>query len=418
MKTYKGDTSVNALVLTEYGTAFFVSNANVPPIQFEYHVKIKIFNTEGLKKGTVEIPLYSRDKGSYDQLRSVKGITYNKGDKGQLERINLANDQVQTTKIDEHHSIVKFTLPKMSKGSVIEYSYIIETPYINNFKTWMFQSDIPKLSSTYEISIPKLYGYEVSLKGSLPLTTNTFKEVPRCFFLNGVNYECVTGIYHMENIPAFVAQPNMLSPKSFMSGVYFQLTDMAVISNFVDRNMSSGRQAIARNWKEFSDFLKLQDNFGDQIKKKFPFKNELAKVAEQQTTPLDKAKAVFTYIQKNFTWNGYDGIFTDDGVKKSFEKRKGSVGDINIALISALNSAGISADPVLLSTRDNGTVNKAAPSLNDLNYVVAKVIIGDKVYFADATDPNVVFGQLPSRALNGQGYIISLHSTDDWIDLH
>ena len=132
---------------------------------------------------------------------------------------------------------------------------------------------------------------------------------------------------------------------------------------------------------------------------------------------MEKAKAIYAYIQKWFKWNGYIGIGSENGIKKALELHSGGIADINLSLIAALNSAGINTEAVLLSTRDHGIANDLYPALNDFNYVIAKVNIGDKSYLLDATDQLLAFGMLPLPCLNGRGRVFSLDKPSYWSDI-
>ncbi len=69
-----------------------------------------------------------------------------------------------------------------------------------------------------------------------------------------------------------------------------------------------------------------------------------------------KAKAVYAYIQKLFKWNDYLGIYSTDGLNKALDTHTGNDADINLSLVNALSN-WFAYRHVLLSTRDNGTVN-------------------------------------------------------------
>lgn len=56
IKKYDSDTSAVAVVLNEFGEAYF-EDANDYNLLFEYHARIKILKTEGVSHGTFEIPL-------------------------------------------------------------------------------------------------------------------------------------------------------------------------------------------------------------------------------------------------------------------------------------------------------------------------------------------------------------------------
>ncbi|MEO6148524.1 MAG: DUF3857 domain-containing protein [Mucilaginibacter sp.] len=407
------DASVHALMLNEYGKAFFVSNTANPPIQFEYHARIKIFDEAGLKKGVVEIPLYNRDRASYEKIREVTGKTFYKTADGAVKSIQLTDAQVKTTRLDDHHSVVTFTLPELTKGCIIEYKYILESPYIVNFRTWEFQSDIPKLTSVYNVIIPQFFGYEVTMKGNLKLNATKSQIDKKCYYFNGLATDCINTVYAITDIPALATVPGVISLKDYRSAIYFQLTDMISVPNFTDRNYGVS-VSIGKNWEKFDEYLMMHDDLGQQLKGKSPFKSAIKNIIAGKATDLDKAKAVYQYIQHVFKWNGYYGIFSPDGIKKSFDRHSGNVADINLALISALNAAGIKAEAVITSTRENGAINTELPSLNDFNYIVAKVYIDGKVYMADATDPAFEFGVLPPRVVHDKGRNIRFGNVGNW----
>jgi len=119
-----------------------------------------------------------------------------------------------------------------------------------------------------------------------------------------------------------------------------------------------------------------------------------------------------------FKWNEFYGIESVDGLSKALDAHSGSVADINLSLVNALNAAGLNTEAVLLSTRENGNVNTLYPVINDFNYVIAKVNIGDQNYLLDATDPLLPFEVLPMRCLNDKGRVFSLDKPSYWMDLN
>ena len=59
----------------------------------------------------------------------------------------------------------KFAIPNVKEGSVIEVFYTLESPFVFQFRSWEFQSEIPKLQSEFWALIPGNYLYNVSLRG-------------------------------------------------------------------------------------------------------------------------------------------------------------------------------------------------------------------------------------------------------------
>ncbi len=81
-----------------------------------------------------------------------------------------------------------------------------------------------------------------------------------------------------------------------------------------------------------------------------------------------------------------------------------------------LRKLDIDANPLVLSTRDNGVLPTYSVSLDKLNYVVAQAVIGEKNYLLDASEENIQIDMLPERAVNGRGFLVK-KETQEWVDL-
>lgn len=132
---------------------------------------------------------------------------------------------------------------------------------------------------------------------------------------------------------------------------------------------------------------------------------------------LEKAKKIYNYINKQIKWNNYLGKYAESGIEKALEKRTGNIGDINLALVTALLAADLEAYPIILSTRRNGTPNALFPVLSDFDYVIACVDVDGVKYKLDASNPYLPFGELPLQCLNERGRIIYSKKSSDWFPL-
>ncbi|MBK8501959.1 MAG: hypothetical protein IPL46_06990 [Saprospiraceae bacterium] len=94
----------------------------------------------------------------------------------------------------------------------------------------------------------------------------------------------------------------------------------------------------------------------------------------------------------------------------------GSAADINLFTIALLQEVGINAEPIILSTRNNGKIRSEHPIESLFNYVAMILTIDDKIVLADATDRNVPFDRLPIWCLNDKGLIIRKNDAL-WADL-
>ncbi|MEO6521070.1 MAG: DUF3857 domain-containing protein [Mucilaginibacter sp.] len=408
MTKYNKDTTAHAVVLQEFGKTW-ISSADHVPLIHEYHVKIKIFDTKGFDEANVSVGLYHRDENS-QSIRDIKGITFYKDENGLIRKAELDPKKIFTEKRDNRHDRIKFTLPNLTPGCIIEYSYVLESPYPDNFFPWDFQTDIPKVYSEYEAHIPAIYEYNILLRGGLKLAKNTAELERECFSYYGTKADCSKITYAMRDIPAFVGEKYMTAPVNYISALYFEMSAYT--------NQNGIKKKLTQEWADVDRDLKSTDMFGGQMKRTGLMKDRIpAKILAEPDT-LTKAQAIYTFMQKWFKWDGkYNHIYSDDGIKKALDSHSGNVGDVNLSLISALNTAGIIADAVILSTRENGIANKLFPQTSEFDYVVARVNIGNKIYMLDATDPLLAFGMLPLRCINDQGRVMSLNKPSYWIDM-
>ncbi|MCC8427076.1 DUF3857 domain-containing protein [Mucilaginibacter sp. UR6-11] len=412
MTKYAGDPSAHAVVLNEHGSSKLdIVNDEGERVRliYQYHVKIKILDETAFDKGTIEIPLYNNDQTS-ESISDVTGQTVYKDNNGIYKTEQLEPAKVYEVRENKNRRTTKFAMPGLRKGCIIEYSYIKVTPYFEDFQSWQFQSDIPKIHSQYEAYIPGFWNYNVSLRGALKLTTNKSELEKECFASHGAKSDCSHLTFGIDSIPAFIEEDFMTAPKNFLSAVYFELSD------YTDP-YTGGHTKIAKQWADVDYQLKHDDNFGGQIKRKDLLKDRILPVIAGLTNDLDKAKAVYTYLQKTIKWNGYYSFTSYTGLRKALDTHSGNVGEVNLSLVSALNAAGLNTEVVLLSTRENGVINKLYPVITEFNYVIAKVNIDGKSYLLDATDPLLAFGMLPLRCLNDQGRVISLTKPSYWTDI-
>lgn len=406
MKTYDRDTTARAVVLEEFGEAY-IDNGGDHNLIFEHHMKIKILKKQGLDLADFSIPLFKYSSHKIDLLLDLKASSFSLHD-GQIKESKLDNKSVFTEHY-ENGDIKKFAVPNVSVGSVIEIQYKLEKQNLFNFRKWEFQSDIPKVKSEYWALIPANYVYNISLKGYLDLTKKESELKRDCFRPGGYKADCTLMKFAMNDIPAFIEEEYLTTSKNYLSSINFELSEV--------KYFTGGSDKITKEWKDVEEELRREQRFGLQLKRgKEIVGSSIEQYLTGETDLLAKAKIIYDFIVNHYTWNGEYSKYCENGIKKAFDDKKGNVGDINLSLIAALRYAGLSADPVILSTRDNGYATELYPVLSDYNYVIAKLTINDKSYLLDATDPLLPFGMIPFRCLNGRGRVIGDRQTS-WEEL-
>lgn len=386
---YEIDTTANAVVLNEFGDAYF--NNDGSRLLVEIHRKIKILKSSGLESGNFRI-LLRKGVSVRDELEDLQGATF-----------LISNGAIRTFELDKksifretdiNYEWVKFTLPNVQVGSIVEVKYLISTPFLLNYWPWEFQSDIPKLYSEFCAHISANYVYNISMRGFLKLDKNEHE-------LHSSPVLDVDVLkLGIKNIPAFREEQFMTAKRNFLSAVHFELAEI--------RHYNGTKDKISKEWKDVAQELFDHEDFGTQIKKaRNLFEDKLSFMTDGAITPLEKAKKIYAWIQSRYEWNEYWGKYTDKGVRYAYENRKGNVGDINISLLGALQAAEITANPVILSTRENGLPTSLYPVLSEFNYIIVHVQIGEESFLLDATDPFIPFGIIPERCLNGTGRMLT-----------
>ena len=396
VKTYPADTSASAYVISEFGNAF-VSYENPNHVIFQYHTRVKILKQSALSKGDIEVVLHKQD-GKEDIILKVYASSFNM-ENNAVQETKLAYKSIFTEKNRKYYNVAKFAIPNVKVGSVIEYQYEIETPFLWNFKNWQFQDDIPKVQSEYHTTIPANYVYNVTLRGYLKLTSHESEIHRECLTEGTSAADCAVNRYLMKDIPAFKEEEYMTSKANFMSAINFELSEV--------QTFSGQKFKYTKEWKDADLELKTDSDFGLQLKRgKDVVDGSVDAAILGESDPLTKAMKIHEFIKYRYIWDERFGYRSEFGIKKAFDEKKGNIGDINLTLIAALRYAGFDVNPVLLATRSEGRPIELHPVLSDFNYVIAKLTLGEKVYLLDAVDDFIPFGSIPIWCYNGIGRVI------------
>ncbi|NMH88652.1 DUF3857 domain-containing protein [Flavivirga algicola] len=404
--TFKKDSTANAIIIYKYGNSF-VDRADYDLIT-EVKQKIKILNKEGFNKATISIHLY-KTSDKREKVDDIVATTYNLVD-GNVTKTQLLEKDIFREEYDENHTFVKFTLPNIKEGSVITYSYKLTSPFKFNYKGWDFQSDVPTLYNEYRTSIPGNWHYNIKLIGGQKLTTNTTEIEKKCLEgYRGGHADCGNSVYAMKDIPAFIEEDYMTSKSNYLARVEYELQTLKAFD---------GREYnYAKTWKTVDREFKTDKDIGKQLNKSIDLEDLLTPEIINEKGLLKKAKAIYKYVQESYTWNGDYKIFKDVSVKNLIKNKSGNVSSINILLHNLLKEANINVKPVLISTRGNGFATKIFPVISEFNYLINQVTIEDTIYYLDATDNYLAFGDIPFRCLNHYGRLMDFKNGSEWVDI-
>ncbi|HHH55243.1 MAG TPA: DUF3857 domain-containing protein, partial [Bacteroidetes bacterium] len=131
-KFYPLDSTANAAILyTERKTNFEYSNVNGFFIVEKYFTRLKIYNKEGFENATQKILAYYNTSNK-EKVTDIKATTYNLID-GKIVKNKLSKKNIYREAENKLYNSVKFTLPNLKPGSVIEWAYTFKSPFIAMF---------------------------------------------------------------------------------------------------------------------------------------------------------------------------------------------------------------------------------------------------------------------------------------------
>jgi hypothetical protein len=84
--------------------------------------------------------------------------------------------------------------------------------------------------------------------------------------------------------------------------------------------------------------------------------------------------------------------------------------------VNLLRKAGVKADPILFSTRDNGLASSSFPFLSQFNTVMAYVLSEDRFYILDATSRYGGYDLVPEPVVNTMGFVVE-GEKGKWIEV-
>ena len=399
MKSFPKDTNASAVILCDYGVSRINDDLN---LEYSRILRVKILNSNGFDWGTQSIDIRSSDPK--ERVFDIEGATYNLDENGKVIKSELDDDDIFKEEVTDYLTRYRFTLPNLKPGCVIEISYKIESYSIFLSRGWTFQYDEPVLWSEYRFIFPPNIVYSGVYMGYEPWYYKGTNEVnqyfndPAASTLGSSMIRCHQYRYVVKDAPAIRNEPYITTQDDYVNKVDIQLAGYSFLS--------TGKKDVLRTWKSFESDLADEDDFYDRIDVTGDVEDMASKITMNLTTPEEKMKAIYNWVSNSIVWDGKNRYFAPNDVDEVLESKKGNSSEITFLLLSLLKSAGINGYPVILSTRDNGAIQQLYPIYYQFNYNIAKVVIGNKTYFLDATNPLRPIDVLPVKILGTRGLVV------------
>jgi hypothetical protein len=410
-KAYAVDSSAPAVALIDLGKTEIVGNhKGWFSMRHTHRKRVHILNKNGYDYASFSV-LINKDRQRETSLQSLKCFTYNlEGDKvveTKLEKSGMFEEQ-----LDKNLVRIRCTAPAVKEGSVVEYEYTTESENYFSLVPWEFQGAIPRLWSEYQFSLPQFMDYIFLTQGYFPFHIKESKDrTTRYTVISGdintktTSLTCNVTDYRwvMKNVPVLKEEKFTSTIDNHIAKIEFQL------AGYKDPLEA---RSIMNDWPATIRELMERDDFGKLVNAANGWLHDYWKpLLKDATSEEEKAHRLFKYVRNHFTCTDSRALIASQSLRNIVKTTKGNVSDINLLLVALFRNAGFAANPVIMSTRENGYSNPVYPLINRYNYVVAEVIVNNRKVLLDASKPQMGFGKIPSYCYNGSARVLDAAAT-------
>ncbi len=378
LKFYEPDSTVDAVVLCEYG--IFRPN----DLTFSYTVRYKIFSKEGLNALIMSIPVNTKS--------AVRGLVYNMVD-GKVVESKMKKESIYQERVIGSYSRMRIAPPDAREGSVIDINYSMKgLP-----SEWNFQKTIPVLWSELIIPDSEYFTFTQRFIGYEPLhVVNHYRWVAK-------------------DMPAFLPEPFISSRNNYMTTMFIEISEIHIPG---DSYNTGYHERFSTSWNQVSEYYYDHRYYGVILRESANYLNDAAEeVKSASANGKEMVCNALDRIQTDVKWDKRNRLFPTRSFREMYLKDKtGSSADMNFLFLKLLEKLDIECYPLLLSTRSEGYINPRFPTRTRFNYTASYVKIGDKFHVIDASDKYYGADLLKPACLNGAAFLVKLEK-GEWVDI-
>ncbi|HVX50585.1 MAG TPA: DUF3857 domain-containing protein [Chitinophagaceae bacterium] len=353
--------------------------------------RIKVLKQTGVKYATVTIPYY---RGADDKIKNVEAITYNLDNQGNIITQKIDKKDIFKVSVDKDEKNIRFAMPGVKEGSVIEFAYTEKRAYIYHLPVVHFDDVIPTRTAVCDLSYPLRLKINSKVYCTAPLES-----------ASDTNRSTVSAQYKLVNLPSIRFEPFTSSYKDNI-----QRLELSIIPAWTNIRKTSPDN----NWGALSQYLLSNYYFGNHF---FAYVPEIEKLIDSIKGLYyeNRISTVYNLVRDRIKWNNTYDMFTYP-IDQVWKAGEGSSGDINFTILNLLRRTGVTCNPVIVSTRDNGTPDFQFASLSQFNNVDVLVKDSNKYYLLDGTEQYQSYSIPPFTVANSYGLIIDA-SQPQWLKI-
>jgi len=412
MTEYAADIDADAIVLYDKTHVSYEFINNTFKVFYRVNTRLKVLKPEGKRLADGQI-VYLDDETNRTRNEIVAGLkatAYNMED-GKLVKTKMERSMTSEERLDKNQKVMKFSVPQVKVGTVIEYEYRIESDYYGNIRDWYAQRDIPVLYTCYELSIPEWFSFNIEETGMNHLEKKEDSE-PMTLLFSGGTENILTNIktFIGRNLPALKDDDFVWHAADYGDKVTAELANIFIPGSVYESYTST--------WSDIDNRLLSDEDFGERLKKNSPLKAEIVSAGIPDISDKkERVAAVWQLLKSKVRWNGRYA-FWGQSASKILKEGTGTNADINFLLINMLRDAGIESTPVVMRTRDSGILPLSHSSIKYLNTFVVGIPMTDSgMVYLDGSVEDGYLNVLPTKLLVSRARVVQKTGADLWVNL-
>ena len=452
MTVYAPEPDAEAVVLCRLTDVSYTIQSSGYLVDYREKVRIKVLRPTGVRHATVTIPCLSNeqqkgtvsvmkrrltlnafgggemfnddetgsatstlsDNNAEETVEDLKATAYNL-ENGKVVKSRLKSSDVVTERVDDGLQQVRFTVPDVREGTVVEYEYCLHSGLFYQLHDWYAQCEIPVAYARLDMVIPAYLIYNIEEQGIQRLTgtcvTNSMRyklESDPLAAPKVVNTNHYT--YVGRGLKGLPKDDYVWALNSYCAGITAELKTFCLPTTM--------HMPYVTSWEQVDRILLEDPDLGAQQDDHSPLRDELTAAGVASVTDeQQRAAAVCQLVLGRVKWNGKYSLWPQN-TKETVKQGGGSNADINMLLIQSLRDAGLKACPVVLRERDKGMLPYNFASLHKLTtFVVAVTLANGQLCCVDASSAGGYLNVLPEVLLVDRARLLSKDRVSPWVNL-
>lgn len=410
MTEYAADKDADAVVLYRKTDVYYLFINGDFRVFYNIKARYKVLKPEGKRVADQEFYYRLGDQRAKEIVSGLKATAYNL-ENGKVVKTKMDRKMVNEEQIDKHHKMMKFSVPQVSVGTVLEFEYCIESDYYGDIRDWHAQEDVPVLYTTYILSIPDWFSFNIEETGMNRLESNETPESMSLQLGNDVEHLAVTvHTFTGRNLPAVKGDDYVWYAYDYSNKVTAELRGIYV-PGAVHKNYST-------EWEDIDQQLMADDDFGGRLKSSSPLKAEIQAagipgIADKK----ERIAAVWNLLKSKVRWNNGYALW-GKSASKILKEGTGTNADINFLLINMLHDAGIESTPIVMRLRSSGKLPLTHASIKYLNTFVVGIHMTDSTMsYIDGSSVDGYLDVLPANLLVDRARAVQKDAPGYWVNL-